>query len=264
MRAVGGGRDESGYAMAALLVGMTVLALFMSVALPAWRTAAQRERETELVFRGEQYARAIALYQRKYANVFPPSVDALLDQRFLRKKYLDPMTNGEFQVIPATQAAQAAGAPVPQQGQRGVPVPQTAQTQVGRGQLTGPQGGVAGVASKSTSKGFRLYNGRDKYNEWVFMATAIANRIAAPNGTQNPTGGLNVPGGVGGGRGPVPPNGRGVGPGGRGLGPNQPQGPGNPSPRGRGPGTPPGGGGFGQPSGGQPFGGGFLGGARGR
>ena len=179
MRAVPGGRDESGYAMAALLVGMTVMALFMSVALPAWRTAAQRERETELVFRGEQYARAIALYQRKYANAFPPSIDVLLDQHFLRKKYRDPMTNGEFQVIPAAQAAQAAGGPVPQQGQRGVPVPQATSAPVGQGQLTGPQGGVAGVASKSTSKGFRLYNGRDKYNEWVFMATAIANRIAA-------------------------------------------------------------------------------------
>ena len=162
---------------------------------------------------------------------------------------------------PAAQAAQAAGGPVPQQGQRGVPVPpQSAQPQVGRGQLTGPQGGIAGVASKSTAKGFRLYNGRDNYNEWVFMATAIASRISAPGATQNPTGGVALPGGVGG-RGQ--PGGRGVGPGGRGPGQNPPPGPGQPQ-RGRGPGGSPfGGGGFGQP-GGAPFGGSGATGARGR
>ena len=40
------------------------MAVALSVALPAWRTMTQREKEAELVFRGEQYARAIALFQR--------------------------------------------------------------------------------------------------------------------------------------------------------------------------------------------------------
>ena len=61
--------------------------IFLAMALPAWRTAAQREKETELIFRGQQYARAIALFQRKYANTFPPNLNILLDQHFLRKKY---------------------------------------------------------------------------------------------------------------------------------------------------------------------------------
>ena len=34
-----------GYAMAALLVGMTIMAVFLTVALPAWSTAAKREKE---------------------------------------------------------------------------------------------------------------------------------------------------------------------------------------------------------------------------
>jgi len=45
--------------MAALLVGLSVMSIMLSMALPVWRTATQREREAELVFRGEQYAQAI-------------------------------------------------------------------------------------------------------------------------------------------------------------------------------------------------------------
>ena len=38
--------------MAALLVSIAVMGILMSVALPAWRQAARREKEAELVFRG--------------------------------------------------------------------------------------------------------------------------------------------------------------------------------------------------------------------
>jgi hypothetical protein len=65
-----------------------------------WSHATQREREEELIWRGEQYRRAIMLFQRKYANTFPPTVDILVEQKFLRKKYKDPVTDDEFQIIP--------------------------------------------------------------------------------------------------------------------------------------------------------------------
>ena len=39
--------------MAALLVAMAVMAVLMSAALPVWRHEAQREKEEELVFRGQ-------------------------------------------------------------------------------------------------------------------------------------------------------------------------------------------------------------------
>ena len=115
--------------MAALLAAMTIMAIFLAMALPAWKTATQREKETELIFRGQQYARAVALFQRKYANTFPPNVDVLLNEHFLRKKFKDPMTeDGEFQVIYANQVASAqpsvggsaqpsVGGTVPTQGQ---------------------------------------------------------------------------------------------------------------------------------------------------
>ena len=65
----------------------------------------------------------------------------------------------------------------------------------------GPQGGMIGVASTSTATSLRVYSGRSKYNEWVFVATQATNRISAPTGSQTPTGGMTVPGGAFGGRG---------------------------------------------------------------
>ena len=97
--------------MAALLVAMSVMAVFMTVALPVWNTQAQREKEAELVFRGEQYARAIMLYQRKFANALPPSLDVLLNDRYLRKKYKDPITGGDFQLLSGASAQANAGVP---------------------------------------------------------------------------------------------------------------------------------------------------------
>src|SRR4029078_12862710 len=103
--------SERGYAMAALLVAMSVMAVLMTVALPVWNTAAKREKEAELVFRGEQYARAIALYQRKFANALPPSLDVLLNDRYLRKKYKDPITGKDFQLLSVAAVQANAGVP---------------------------------------------------------------------------------------------------------------------------------------------------------
>src|SRR5688572_23954213 len=61
-----GGRQQpsdEGYAMAALLVAMSVMAVLMSVAMPTWSHMIRREKEEELIFRGNQYARAIGQYQ---------------------------------------------------------------------------------------------------------------------------------------------------------------------------------------------------------
>jgi len=122
--------------------------VFMSMALPVWSTAAQRSREDELVFRGEQYARAIALYQRKYANALPPSIDLLVNERFLRKKYLDPVTGGEFQPLTGAtgQAAPGMGAA---RGAAGVGTARGGAVSVGAG--SAGQGSAVSPARGSTA-----------------------------------------------------------------------------------------------------------------
>src|SRR6188508_1049695 len=86
------GRTQAGYAMAALLVAMSVMAIVLSAAMPVWSQMIRRDKEEELIFRGTQYARAINQYQRKFASASPPSLDVLIEQRMLRKKFRDPMS----------------------------------------------------------------------------------------------------------------------------------------------------------------------------
>lgn len=243
MRLRGQARYESGYAMAALLVSLAVMAILMSVAMPVWRHEAQREKEAELAFRGQQYVRAIRLFQQK-SGTFPPSADQLVQGRFLRKKFKDPITNDEFDYIGAgsSQPGQPGVGQPGQPGQTGRGAP--AAPPPGRGGQTPPggfgpgpgsgtasggavsggiiPGGLMGVRSKSKDESIRLYLGRNHYNEWQFF---YAGQQQQPGGP-----GRGQPGGVGGpGRGqPGPPGfpggrggpGTGTGPGrGRGDGP---------------------------------------------
>ena len=193
------GQGNRGYAMAALLVAMSVMAVLMSALLPVWTHLATREKEEELIFRGNQYARAIGLFQRKYANTAPPSIDVLVEQRFLRKKYKDPITNDDFQLLYANQQAlmPGAGGQVAQRpGQnatQGNPVQQVPTGGVGSGGIT-PQGGVIGVTSKSKEASIKQYNGRGRYNEWSFIYLQTAQRPGQPG---MPPGGPG-PGGPGG------------------------------------------------------------------
>jgi type II secretory pathway pseudopilin PulG len=190
-------RSDRGYAMAALLVAMSVMAVLMSALLPVWSHMATREKEEELIFRGKQYARAVGLFQRKFANAAPPSIDVLVDQRFLRKKYKDPITNDDFQPIYATQGiAPPGGGPTAarpgQAATQTAPATPTTSTalQSGFGSSgTGVQGGIIGVTSKSKEESIKVYNGRTRYNEWAFVHIQTAQRPGVPQ----------LPGGQGGG-----------------------------------------------------------------
>ena len=200
--------------MAVLIVALGVMAILWTVAMPVWNQMARREKEEELIFRGSQYARAIGLFQRKYANANPPSLDVLIQQHFLRRKYKDPMApDGEFQLL--YQTPQQPGSPGGSPQGRGVPTaqpPLTTASPVAQGggvatvggggglvSTTTQQtsGGIIGVASKSKEVSLRVYNGRTHYNEWQFIYLATTQQPGAPAG------------GIGAG----PASGRGAGPG---------------------------------------------------
>jgi type II secretory pathway pseudopilin PulG len=73
---------------------MALLVLSLSIAVPKIARSIQRDRDLETWHRGMQYRRAIQLYYRKF-HAYPPNVEALIntnDIRFLRKKYIDPIT----------------------------------------------------------------------------------------------------------------------------------------------------------------------------
>lgn len=220
-------RGQDGYAMAALLISLSVAAIILAAAMPVWKQMAQREKEEELVFRGQQYARAIGLFQRKYANAFPPDIDVLVREKFLRRKYKDPVANDDF--VPLRQGQQGntpgsgtattsrpgmtaptgptTGPTGPTGGSGPQPLGSTASGGMGSN-IGAPVGGIIGVTSKSKDKSIRLYNGRNHYNEWAFIFTPQANAPGAIPGSPG------APGGRPGQQGPQPPGGAPFGPGG--------------------------------------------------
>ncbi len=78
----------------AVIFLMFLLLLSLSIAAPIMARQIQRDHEVETMHRGKQYIRAIQLYYHKF-HAYPPSVDALVNTnsiRFLRKRYVDPIT----------------------------------------------------------------------------------------------------------------------------------------------------------------------------
>ncbi|KAE9652230.1 type II secretion system protein [Pseudomonas sp. PB105] len=89
-----------------MLVTVAVVAVMLMEAGTLWSSVMQRERELELLARGNEIRRAIGLYYAA-GNTFPKSLeDLVLDRRqptikrYLRRAYADPLTgSAEWGVI---------------------------------------------------------------------------------------------------------------------------------------------------------------------
>ena len=106
----GGGRPknkpaEAGYVLLLVMMMATLLLISLAAAAPSIYVEGQREKEKELIFRGEQYARAIELFHQKFKR-YPTSVKELLHTNnlsFLRQPFRDPMSkSGRWRFIHAT------------------------------------------------------------------------------------------------------------------------------------------------------------------
>src|SRR5205807_10556777 len=94
-------RQDAGFSLAALIFFAAAASIVAAAAVPAYQMQAKREREKELLFRGQEYTRAIQKYQRKF-GVYPSSIDQLVQTdglRFVRHVYKDRITGKEFRLI---------------------------------------------------------------------------------------------------------------------------------------------------------------------
>jgi len=86
--------SEAGYMLISVMILLAIFLIVMTVGAPKVAESIQRDRDLETMHRGKQYIRAIQLYYRKF-HAYPPNLDALVktnEIRFLRKKYIDPVT----------------------------------------------------------------------------------------------------------------------------------------------------------------------------
>jgi hypothetical protein len=114
-------RSERGYAILLVLFLVTLMLIATISVAPNILTQGRREKETEMIWRGKQYTRAIKLYYRKTGK-FPTSMDDLTKPklgslRFMRQAYKDPMNkkDGEWRLIYVGPTGQLIGSLKPPQ-----------------------------------------------------------------------------------------------------------------------------------------------------
>ena len=148
-------QSSRGFTYIALLVAITIIGISLGATGKYWQNIMQREKEEELLFRGDQYRKAIERYYFAIPGrmEYPQNIDDLLvdnrtamGKRHLRQKYKDPITGEDFTEF--------------------------------RDQTRGNR--ITGVYSAS-EKGplkqgnfpeeYRDFEGKKKYNEWKFVFT---------------------------------------------------------------------------------------------
>jgi type II secretory pathway pseudopilin PulG len=149
----GGPGVDSAYALLLVMMVATVVLIGLTVALPSIYHEGQREREEELIFRGTQYARAIATFHQKFQR-YPTSIQELTKLtngwRFLRKEFADPMTpNGKWRFIHANAQGVLLDSKTQGPPQGGPGQPSAGQGAVGFG-MSGPSStGGSGFGQQS-------------------------------------------------------------------------------------------------------------------
>jgi len=178
--------NQQGLSLLLILIMVAVVSLSAAVAGSTWRTIMQRSREVELLFRGDQYRRALESYATAKlggaagkstggVGQLPTELEQLLkDPRFpeprkhIRQLFLDPMTGAEFELI-----------------------------RTGGGSI----GPIRGVRSTSElepfkkdgfAKDYDKFKGAASYQSWEFVY-----QPPRPTGKQMPTGGMQTPAGGG-------------------------------------------------------------------
>jgi type II secretory pathway pseudopilin PulG len=158
--------NARGFTYLAVMFSVVLIGLSLTGAVQQWKTIMQREKEAELLFRGDQIRKAIEAYYRAPragTNQYPRTLEELIKdpgssatKRYLRRLYKDPITNEDWVLIKdgATR--------------------------------------VKGVHSRSEAEpmkmanfpdGYKGFEGKTRYSEWVFEFTP---------GAQAPTAGIQA------------------------------------------------------------------------
>lgn len=158
-----------GFTYMTVLFIVAVITAGLALVGEMWETAAKREKETQLLFVGNQYRQAITRYYLAGKNQYPRALEDLLKDprqpgtvRYLRRLYTDPLTgSAEWGIVKA------------------------------------PDAGIAGVYSLSEDKPMKIANFKQRdagfesaqsYKDWKFTYSPVAPGQAATKGQPSATG----------------------------------------------------------------------------
>jgi hypothetical protein len=163
---------------------IAVMAIMMAVAVEIVSFQAQREREAELIFRGQQYVEGIRLYKQKYGRN-PMRMKELWEAnpRVLRQQWKDPITDSEeWGLVFLGQEGRELAVPGGRgRGRRPTPT----RTPIFEREREGGAGGekvgpIIGVYSLSTDQSIKIYEGRTQYDEWKFTLEDVEQQPPRP------------------------------------------------------------------------------------
>lgn len=113
-------KNERGYALLLVAFAAALMVIAAMTATQNILTKGKREKEKEMIWRGNQYVRGIKLYYRKMGK-FPTSLEDLTKPqlgniRFMRQQYKDPMNqeDGSWRLIYVGPSGQLIGSLKPQ------------------------------------------------------------------------------------------------------------------------------------------------------
>lgn len=149
-----------------------VMLIAAAAATQSVLTEGRRQKEEDLIWRGNQYARAVKLFYRKNGR-FPTSMDDLTkaqnNVRYLRRAYEDPMNteDGSWRLIYVGPGGQLIGStlrpnsliqlpqvrPAGATGTPAIPATGTATGATGTGAPVGTGGGATGATPPATTPG---------------------------------------------------------------------------------------------------------------
>lgn len=140
--------------MLAAIFAVTIFSILALAARAHWETETRRDLEEELIFRAGQYVTAIENHIKKNNNRYPQNLDILVEKKFLRKRYPDPMTeSGSWNVV--MQSVQTGSKKL-------LVVPEEyVEKMLNRAR-------IIGVCSTSRGESYREYRKKKQYHEWAF------------------------------------------------------------------------------------------------
>ncbi len=222
---------QRGYVLVAVMLLMTLMLLTLSIELPRIGQQIRREKEEELIHRGNEYRMAIRRFYRKNAR-YPLTLDDLEKAnniRYLRKRYKDPFTGkddwrllhvGEVVLnVTGGSSTLGSGPGTSGIGTSGIGTPNPGATPGGTapggtnpsaqpggqpggiGQPVSSMGGssplstggpIIGVASTKKDVGIKEIDQKEHYNEWLFYYDVRQDQ-QQPGAVPNPVPNVNGP-----------------------------------------------------------------------
>ena len=187
--------SESGFTLAAAIVLMTILLVFIAYTVPrAWSQIMARERDQQTLFAMKQYARAILEYQKRHGGL-PTTLDQLKEAkkpRFVRGpkgEIPDPLTGEvDWILVPPSTTGQPINPNDTNTRTNTNPSTTSSASDSNKDKKDaekkpGPNkdyvGPFVGVRPNKTGKSFLTVNGSDNYEDWTYTVAELTNELNA-------------------------------------------------------------------------------------